>query len=118
MKEVLAFDRTQVTSKLNYSHPKWGDPCHPIARGAEPPIVIIRGGEVLIKCVGNGQLDQARLSDKVGALNCMHDQQAIIRKDDTMRSEVLVVECSEQQEHLAPERIREATTDRTHTTIC
>lgn len=29
-------------------------------------------------CVGNGQLAQARLSDKVGALNCMHDQQAVL----------------------------------------
>ena len=29
-------------------------------------------------CVGNGQLDNARLSEKVGALNCMHDQQAIM----------------------------------------
>ena len=31
-----------------------------------------------IVCVGNGQLAQAELSEKVGALNCMHDQQAII----------------------------------------
>lgn len=31
-----------------------------------------------VYCVGNGQLDQAKLSDKVGALNCMHDQQALI----------------------------------------
>ena len=29
-------------------------------------------------CVGNGQLAQARISDKVRALNCMHDQQAVI----------------------------------------
>lgn len=29
-------------------------------------------------CVGNGQLDQLRITDKVGALNCMHDQQAIM----------------------------------------
>lgn len=29
-------------------------------------------------CVGNGQLDQLGLSEKVGALNCMHDQQAIL----------------------------------------
>jgi DNA (cytosine-5)-methyltransferase 1 len=29
-------------------------------------------------CVGNGQRAQARLSDKVGALNCMHDQQAVM----------------------------------------
>ena len=31
-----------------------------------------------VVCVGNGQLAQAELSEKVGALNCMHDQQAII----------------------------------------
>lgn len=29
-------------------------------------------------CVGNGQLAQAKLSDKVGTLNCMHDQQAVL----------------------------------------
>ena len=29
-------------------------------------------------CVGNGQLHQTDLGDKTGALNCMHDQQAII----------------------------------------
>lgn len=30
------------------------------------------------KCIGNGQTDQLYPSDLVGALNCMHDQQAII----------------------------------------
>ncbi len=29
-------------------------------------------------CIGNGQVDQTRLSDKVGTLNCMHDQQAVM----------------------------------------
>lgn len=29
-------------------------------------------------CIGNGQVDQLKESDKVGALNCMHDQQAIL----------------------------------------
>ena len=29
-------------------------------------------------CIGNGQVDQLGLSKKVGTLNCMHDQQAII----------------------------------------
>ena len=29
-------------------------------------------------CIGNGQADQLKLSSKVGALNCMHDQQAIL----------------------------------------
>jgi len=36
-------------------------------------------------CVGNGQLDQARLSDKVGALNCMHDQQAVMIQKSVRR---------------------------------
>lgn len=31
-----------------------------------------------VYAVGNGQADQARLSGKAGALNCMHDQQAIL----------------------------------------
>ena len=29
-------------------------------------------------CIGNGQVDQLKESEKVGALNCMHDQQAIL----------------------------------------
>lgn len=29
-------------------------------------------------CIGNGQLMQLRLSQMVGALNCMHDQQALL----------------------------------------
>ena len=29
-------------------------------------------------CIGNGQADQLRLHEKVGALNCMHDQQAVV----------------------------------------
>ena len=33
---------------------------------------------VVSYCVGKGQLNQARLSDKVGALNCMHDKQAVM----------------------------------------
>lgn len=36
-------------------------------------------------CIGNGQLDQLKLSDKVGALNCMHDQQAIVERQNTVR---------------------------------
>lgn len=36
------------------------------------------GGNQIPICIGNGQADQLRMSDKVGALNCMHDQQAII----------------------------------------
>lgn len=36
---VTPFDTTQITSKANRSHPKPGDPCHPLAKGAHPPAV-------------------------------------------------------------------------------
>lgn len=36
---VIPFDTTQITSKLNRSHPKAGDPCHPLASGAHPPAI-------------------------------------------------------------------------------
>lgn len=32
----------------------------------------------MILCCGNGQLHQTELGEKTGALNCMHDQQAVI----------------------------------------
>lgn len=34
---AVAFDTTQITSAANYSNPKPGDPCHPLAAGAHPP---------------------------------------------------------------------------------
>lgn len=39
MLPVLAFDTTQITSAANYSNPKAGDPCHPLAAGAHAPAV-------------------------------------------------------------------------------
>jgi DNA (cytosine-5)-methyltransferase 1 len=36
---VLPFDTTQITSKAKRSHPRAGDPCHPLAAGAHPPSV-------------------------------------------------------------------------------
>ena len=32
----------------------------------------------VVACIGNGQCNQLSLQDKIGALNCIHDQQAII----------------------------------------
>lgn len=37
--EPLAFDTTQITSASNYSRPKPGDPCHPLAAGAHAPTI-------------------------------------------------------------------------------
>lgn len=47
-------------------------------------------------CVGNGQLAQARISDKVGALNCMHDQQAVITYQAVVRR-LTPLECTRLQ---------------------
>ena len=35
----VAFDTTQITSAANYSNPKPGDPCHPLAAGQHAPAV-------------------------------------------------------------------------------
>ena len=41
-------------------------------------MAVVQGVEENAVCIGNGQVDQLNMSDKVGALNCMHDQQAVI----------------------------------------
>ncbi|WP_047472138.1 DNA cytosine methyltransferase [Delftia sp. ZNC0008] len=35
----IPFDTTQITSAANYSSPKPGDPCHPLAAGAHAPAI-------------------------------------------------------------------------------
>ena len=35
----VAFDTTQITSAANYSNPKAGDPCHPLAARGHPPAI-------------------------------------------------------------------------------
>ena len=37
--QAVALDTTQITSKHNYSSPKPGDACHPLAAGAHPPAI-------------------------------------------------------------------------------
>jgi len=39
--DALPFDTTQITSDKNWSHPKYGDPCHPLAMNQHPPTVVI-----------------------------------------------------------------------------
>lgn len=36
---IIAFDTTQITSALNRSVPKPGDPCHPLNAQAHPPVI-------------------------------------------------------------------------------
>lgn len=46
-------------------------------------------------CIGNGQIDQLYEKHTVGALNCMHDQQAII--DNTIIRRITPLECERLQ---------------------
>jgi DNA (cytosine-5)-methyltransferase 1 len=39
---AICFDTTQITSPSNYSQPKPGDPCHPLAASAHPPAVAVQ----------------------------------------------------------------------------
>lgn len=68
---VLPFDTTQITSPNNYSSPKVGDPCHPLAATAHPPAVAI----------GNGQLHNISMEEIGNTLDTMHDAQAILVPD-------------------------------------
>lgn len=66
---VAVYDTTQITSPLNYSNPQPGDPCHPLASQRHPPLAV---------CAGNGQLHNATMKPVANALDCMHDQQAVV----------------------------------------
>lgn len=42
---VMAFDPTQITSPGNYSQPRPGDPSHPLAATAHPPVIAFHGAQ-------------------------------------------------------------------------
>jgi DNA (cytosine-5)-methyltransferase 1 len=56
--QAIAFDTTQITSVANYSQPKPGDPCHPLASGAHPLAIAFD-----ITGTGPGMLNGARETD-------------------------------------------------------
>lgn len=101
--EAIPFDTTQITSPDNWSKPKPGDPCHPLAAEAHPPAIAFTQNQreevrdlddtataiqaepgmhqqtYVATCIGNGQADIAsHISEEVSqTLNCMHDQLAV-----------------------------------------
>lgn len=66
---VAVYDTTQITSPQNYSNPKPGDACHPLASQQHPPLAV---------CAGNGQLNQISMANQSNTLDCMHDQQIVL----------------------------------------
>lgn len=108
--EAIPFDTTQITSPDNWSKPKPGDPCHPLAAEAHPPAIAFTQNQreevrdlddtataiqaepgmhqqtYVATCIGNGQADIAsHISEEVSqTLNCMHDQLAVhISEEET-----------------------------------
>lgn len=76
-RDAIAFDTTQVTSAGNYSNPKPGDPCHPLADGQHPPAVAYRT---------SGNCGVTEQGDQTAALNCGTDPtQQIIRNKMAVR---------------------------------
>jgi DNA (cytosine-5)-methyltransferase 1 len=45
VQQPIPFDTTQITSPGNYSVPRAGDPCHPLAAGAHPPAIVVHGSQ-------------------------------------------------------------------------
>ena len=60
--QPIPFDTTQITSAANYSKPKAGDPCHPLAAGAHPPAV------AQPIAFAQNQRDEVRIMQVAGAL--------------------------------------------------
>lgn len=61
---VLAFDTTQITSAANYSNPKAGDPCHPLAAQAHVPCIAFPERMSGTQCASTEDL-----APSMGALN-------------------------------------------------
>jgi DNA (cytosine-5)-methyltransferase 1 len=75
---VTVYDTTQITSPLNYSKPKPGDACHPLAASQHPPL-----------CVGNGQMCNITMQEISNSLDCMHDQQAVLMEGKPPRKYIV-----------------------------
>ncbi len=72
-----------------------------ISEGDEPIRSLLscdshRGGGSAV-CVGNGQVDQLKMSSKVGALNCMHEQQAVMEGNRPVVRRLTPMECERLQ---------------------
>ena len=52
-RHATAYDTTQITSPVNGSNPRPGDPCHTLAKGAQSPLLVdgsVQTADTLTKC--------------------------------------------------------------------
>lgn len=68
---IIPFDTTQISSPHNYSNPRAGDPCHPLAAGAHPPAIAFNS---------NAQPDEMKFDEHVSApLTCSQYSAVAVR---------------------------------------
>jgi DNA (cytosine-5)-methyltransferase 1 len=104
--EPVAYNGENITSPLNKTDPQPGDPCHTLGTDSRNYLVYCLQGNGIDRAdtagcngkgwkedvsytlntidrpavaygIGNGQANQSFMEECTGALNCMHDQQAI-----------------------------------------
>ena len=63
----------------------------------DPAKIVTNAIQREVFCIGNGQLQQARLSPTVGTLNCMHDQQAVMAINKNIVRRLTPLECERLQ---------------------
>lgn len=63
--------------------------------GNNTPLVVSKGSGAV--CIGNGQTSQLKVSEKVGTLDCMHDQKAIIELSNGIVRRLTPLECERLQ---------------------
>lgn len=47
--QITVYDTTQITSPMNYSNPKTGDPCHPLAATAHVPLLVHQDRKYIVR---------------------------------------------------------------------
>lgn len=63
--------------------------------GNNTPLVVSKGPGAV--CIGNGQTSQLKVSEKVGTLDCMHDQKTIIELSNGIVRRLTPLECERLQ---------------------
>lgn len=63
--------------------------------GNNTPLVVSKGPGAV--CIGNGQTSQLKVSEKVGTVDCMHDQKAIIELSNGIVRRLTPLECERLQ---------------------
>ena len=72
---VISLDRASFNQGMNAQYN------FEIKDDGKNSTLVAKGPGAVCYCIGNGQADQTELQEKVGALDCMHDQKCVLAVD-------------------------------------